>query len=194
MGRAISDEPVTAGVRRYFVVSCSDGMCTFICSSLGSFTVIKACSTGRLTHPVIAGLSSWKSWRLRRCAVSTWLHVVTDCDGYRALHRSPAHIQWTTRVFTLRTLMFIHRAITLKVSVGDSLLPCGCVWPMRARKQPRHHYQASGSSFLVSWPTLKSLHLQLSSLTCVRPCFPSKGEHLLVRSLPGTVVIPVSYC
>lgn len=159
-------------------------MCTFIFSSLGSFTVIKARSSGRLTHSVIGGPSFWKPWRLRRCVVSTWLHVKTDCDGYHALHRSLSHIWWTTRVFTLRLLMFI-QAASLRKSLWETFCLEAVSGPW-GHVNSHHYYQTSGSYFLVSllWArlTLKSLYLQLSSLTCVPKAFseklgfPSKGN------------------
>lgn len=60
-------------------------------SSLDSFTIITACSSGRL-NSFWHRSPSWKPWRLRRCFVSTWLHVETDCEGYQRLHRSSSHI------------------------------------------------------------------------------------------------------
>lgn len=166
-------------------------MCTFIFGSSGSFIVIKACSSGRLTRSFIGGLSSWKPWRLRRCVVSTWLRAETDCDGYHALHGSPSHVWWTTRVFTVRTLMFIQSASRRK-SLWETFCLAAVSGPWNHVNSYSVTTKPAGvtSLFLCS---LKSLYLQLSSLTCVSKALsktrlPFKGESLLVCSLPGRVV------
>lgn len=58
--------------------------------------------------------SPWKPWRLRRCVVSAWPHVKTDCDGCHAPRRSSSHIRWMTAAFTLRDLMFIQSPLLWK--------------------------------------------------------------------------------
>lgn len=93
-------------------------------------------------------------------------------------------------------------AITLKATEGDCL---SCGW-MRACKQLCHQDRTSRSFFFVpapqARPTLKSLHLHpwASALITNMCCQSSlsktgllfKGENLLVHSLPGRVVVPVS--
>ena len=129
------------------------------------------------------GLSSWKPWRLRRCVVSTWLHVmvITQCMD----HHHTSHI-WTTTVFTLRTLMFIQSPLLWKPLRETACLVAqwGHVNGYAIRTVPAR----VSSSFLRPkldplWsPSTYTLELQLSSLTCVvralfqRRGFSSKGK------------------